>query len=106
RDSLGDIVALAYEAVDLTERRRVDAALRQAQKMEAVGQLTGGIAHDFNNLLQGITVPLRIVQQLLAAGRTDDMARYLDSALASTERAAKLARRLLDFSREKPQATQ
>src|SRR5690606_27976210 len=43
---------------------------------------------------------------LLAAGRTDDMARYLDSALASTERAAKLARRLLDFSREKPQATQ
>jgi PAS domain S-box-containing protein len=103
RDSHGNIVAMVYEAVDLTERRHTEAVLRQAQKMEAVGQLTGGIAHDFNNLLQGIVVPLRLMQKSLAEGHADDLGRFLEGALASTERGVRLTRRLLDFSRDKPQ---
>jgi PAS domain S-box-containing protein len=103
RDSHGNLTAMVYEAVDFTERRHIEAVLRQAQKMEAVGQLTGGIAHDFNNLLQGIVVPLRIMQKALAEGRTDDLGHFLEGALASTERGVRLTRRLLDFSREKPQ---
>ncbi len=74
-------------------------ALRQAQKMEAVGQLTGGIAHDFNNLLQGITGALDRVQQRIAAGRYADVDRFLTAAVESAHRAASLTHRLLAFSR-------
>ncbi len=74
-------------------------ALRQAQKMEAVGQLTGGIAHDFNNLLQGITGSLDRVQQRIAAGRHGDVDRFLTAAVESAHRAASLTHRLLAFSR-------
>jgi PAS domain S-box-containing protein len=74
-------------------------ALRQAQKMEAVGQLTGGIAHDFNNLLQGITGALDRVQNRLAQGRVNDVDRFLKAAIDSANRAAALTHRLLAFSR-------
>ena len=74
-------------------------ALRQAQKMEAVGQLTGGIAHDFNNLLQGITGALDRVQHRMAEGRTNDVERFLKAAVESANRAAALTHRLLAFSR-------
>jgi PAS domain S-box-containing protein len=76
--------------------------LRQAQKMEAVGQLTGGIAHDFNNLLQGITGSLDIVQKRIAQGRTGDLDRFISGAVASARRAAALTHRLLAFSRRQP----
>ena len=76
--------------------------LRQAQKMEAVGQLTGGIAHDFNNLLQGITGSLDIIGRRLAEGRTGDLDRFISGATASANRAAALTHRLLAFSRRQP----
>ena len=74
-------------------------ALRQSQKMEAVGQLTGGIAHDFNNLLQGITGALDRVQHRIAQGRHNDVDRFLKAAVESANRAAALTHRLLAFSR-------
>ncbi len=73
--------------------------LRQAQKMEAVGQLTGGLAHDFNNLLTGITGALDLIKKRLAQGRTGDVGRYIDMATTSASRAAALTHRLLAFSR-------
>ena len=77
----------------------VEGQLRQAQKMEAVGQLTGGLAHDFNNLLTGITGALDLIKKRLAQGRTADVGRYLDMAATSASRAAALTHRLLAFSR-------
>jgi PAS domain S-box-containing protein len=79
--------------------RATEEELRQAQKMEAVGQLTGGIAHDFNNLLTGIIGGLDIVQRRLAAGRYDDVSRFIAPAMNSAHRAAALTHRLLAFSR-------
>ncbi|TAL25523.1 MAG: response regulator, partial [Aquabacterium sp.] len=87
---------------EMNERQRAQEALRQAQKMEAVGQLTGGIAHDFNNLLQGITGSLAVLQKRVEGGRTDDMGRYIGSAMKSAYRAAALTHRLLAFSRRQP----
>jgi PAS domain S-box-containing protein len=79
--------------------RATEEELRQAQKMEAVGQLTGGIAHDFNNLLTGIIGGLDIVQRRLAAGRYNDVDRFIEPAMNSAHRAAALTHRLLAFSR-------
>ena len=82
--------------------RRTEEALRQSQKMEAVGQLTGGIAHDFNNLLQGIVGSLDLVQKRLADGRLSEIQRYVNGAMTSANRAAALTHRLLAFSRRQP----
>lgn len=76
-----------------------DEALRQAQKMEAVGQLTAGIAHDFNNLLTGIIGSLELMRQKLARGKADDLDRLIDMGVTSANRAAGLTHRLLAFSR-------
>jgi len=81
------------------ERERVEEALRQSQKMEAVGQLTGGLAHDFNNLLQGISGSLEMMDSRIAEGRTGELARYIETARAAANRAAALTHRLLAFSR-------
>ncbi|NER58863.1 PAS domain-containing protein [Pseudomonas sp. MAFF212428] len=83
----------------IAEREAAQAALRQSQKMEAVGQLTGGIAHDFNNLLAGITGSLDLIRLRLAQGRTADLERYLTVAQGAAQRAAALTHRLLAFSR-------
>ncbi len=77
-------------------------ALRQAQKMEAVGRLTGGIAHDFNNMLQGITGALYLIQRKLAAGTPEQAGRFINVAMESANRAAHLTQRLLTFSRRQP----
>ena len=74
-------------------------ALRQSQKMEAVGQLTGGLAHDFNNLLTGISGSLDMIQQRIAQKRGADIGRYIDAAQGAARRAAALTHRLLAFSR-------
>ncbi|HEX3918329.1 MAG TPA: PAS domain S-box protein [Caulobacteraceae bacterium] len=79
--------------------RETEDQLRQAQKMEAVGQLTGGIAHDFNNMLTGVIGGLDMVRRRLSEGRTADIDRYLEAAVTSAERAATLTHRLLAFSR-------
>ncbi|WP_458094158.1 ATP-binding protein [Roseomonas sp. WA12] len=73
--------------------------LRQAQKMEAVGQLTGGIAHDFNNLLAGIVGSLEMMKNRVSQGRVGELDRYLAAATTSANRAAALTHRLLAFSR-------
>ena len=88
--------ALRQEA---EERARVEDALRQLQKMEAVGQLTGGIAHDFNNMLQGIGGSLELLQRRVEQGRVSDALRYLENARKGVERAAVLTHRLLAFAR-------
>jgi PAS domain S-box-containing protein len=74
-------------------------SLRQAQKMEAVGQLTGGLAHDFNNLLTGISGSLELLQTRVVQGRFNDLHRYLHAAQGASRRAAALTHRLLAFSR-------
>ena len=74
-------------------------ALRQSQKMEAVGQLTGGIAHDFNNLLGGISASLQVLEGRLAKGRLDGVERYIGMGQDSVRRAAALTQRLLAVSR-------
>lgn len=81
------------------ERARTEEALRQAQKMEAVGQLTGGIAHDFNNMLTGITGAIDVLRRRISTGRLDDLDRFMDAASSSAQRAASLTARLLAFSR-------
>lgn len=82
---------------EMAERERTEVALRQAQKMEAVGQLTGGIAHDFNNLLMTIMGNL----QLLGARLKDEsLQRYVRNAMHGAERGAKLVRQLMAFSRK------
>lgn len=79
--------------------RAAEEALRQSQKMEAVGQLTGGLAHDFNNLLMGVTGNIELLKLRVAKGRTEDLNRYIHAALEASRRAAALTHRLLAFSR-------
>ncbi|MDE1167986.1 MAG: response regulator [Pseudomonas sp.] len=79
--------------------RENEEALRQAQKMEAVGQLTGGIAHDFNNMLTGIIGSLELMRRRISRGRYDDLGGLIDLGVTSANRAAGLTHRLLAFSR-------
>ncbi|MDR6790295.1 PAS domain S-box-containing protein [Sphingomonas sp. BE138] len=85
---------------EVAERERVEEALRQSQKMEAIGQLTGGVAHDFNNLL---TVILGSIDLLGRPGLAEEKRqRYLASIKETAERAAKLTNQLLAFARRQP----
>ena len=86
---------------EVTSRLQAEEALRQAQKMEAVGQLTGGIAHDFNNMLAGVIGALNLIQRRLARGDTD-VGKFIEGGLDSAYRAASLTQRLLQFSRQSP----
>jgi PAS domain S-box-containing protein len=83
---------------------QTEEALRQSQKMEAIGQLTGGIAHDFNNLLQGITGGLDLVKKRVMQSRFTELDRFISGAMASANRASALTHRLLAFSRRQPLA--
>jgi PAS domain S-box-containing protein len=82
--------------------RDAEEALRQSQKMEAIGQLTGGIAHDFNNLLTGIIGSLDMLKRRIAKERYADIDRFMNAAIVSAERAAALTHRLLAFARRQP----
>lgn len=89
---------LAELKTEAEHRQRAEAALVQANKMEAVGQLTGGIAHDFNNLLQAISGNLELIQ--LAPDKPEKVERWASNAAQATERGTKLTGQLLTFSRQ------
>ncbi|WP_407526206.1 ATP-binding protein [Methylobacterium oryzisoli] len=101
RRARAEEAALADLRRESAQRIAAEGQLRQAQKMEAVGQLTGGIAHDFNNLLAVITGSLEVLQRRLARGDTE-VGRFIDGALDGADRAAKLTHRLLAFARQQP----
>src|SRR6202012_2411257 len=88
---------------EMAQRQKVEAALLQAQKMEAVGQLTGGLAHDFNNLLTAVVGNLDLIR-----GRATDprVPRLADNAFRAAERGSKLTAQLLAFSRTQKLATE
>lgn len=98
KNDVGEVAGLFVLSVDITEQRKAQAALIQAQKMEAVGQLTGGLAHDFNNLLTIILGNLMTLAQR-CDGR---QAELIDPALQAARRGAELTRRLLAFARRQP----
>jgi signal transduction histidine kinase/CheY-like chemotaxis protein len=104
RDHQNEVVAIVPEAVELTERRAAEGALRQAQKMEGIGQLTGGVAHDFNNLLTIIVGSLETLRRQIRQPGFDtaNIERMADSAMRGAQRAASLTQRLLAFSRQQP----
>ena len=124
RDERSEIIGLIGSSIDVTARKRAEItvqqmnatleqkvqeaikeretaqdALRQSQKMEAVGQLTGGIAHDFNNLLMGISGSLEILQTRITQGKISEIDRFVNAAQGAAKRAAALTHRLLAFSR-------
>ncbi|MGU3494324.1 MHYT domain-containing protein [Xanthobacteraceae bacterium A53D] len=103
-DADGTLVGFAKVTRDITERRQTQAALEktrdalaQAQKMEAVGQLTGGVAHDFNNLLMAVLGSLELLRRRVP----DDpkVVRLIDNAIKGAERGAALTQRMLAFAR-------
>jgi PAS domain S-box-containing protein len=102
----GKLIGFAKITRDLSERREAQKQLEaareqlfQAQKMEAIGQLTGGLAHDFNNLLAGIVGCLELLRTRLAQGRIGELERYITAAQGASSRAAALTHRLLAFAR-------
>jgi PAS domain S-box-containing protein len=106
RGDAGEQIGAFMSGSDITDRLKdhralleTQEALRQAQKMEAVGQLTGGIAHDFNNLLAGIGGSLQVMQKRIRLGKFDGLERYIDMGESAVRRAAALTHRLLAFSR-------
>jgi signal transduction histidine kinase len=76
-----------------------EARLRQAQKMEAIGQLTGGVAHDFNNMLQGISGSIELMHRRIEQGHADEALRFVETARRSVVRASSLTHRMLAFAR-------
>src|ERR1700675_2539840 len=98
RDNNGMVIAIVPEAVEMTERRMAEEALRQSQKMEAVGQLTGGVAHDFNNLLTAVMGNLELLRKRLP----DDprAQRLIEGAIKGAERGSSLTQRMLAFARQ------
>jgi PAS domain S-box-containing protein len=84
---------------DITARRELENQYRQAQKMEAVGQLAGGVAHDFNNILAALTMQVNMLQADSAQSAPEDLPKRLSEMLATTGRASSLTRQLLLFSR-------
>jgi PAS domain S-box-containing protein len=109
-DETGELVGFAKVTRDITERRNADEELLQArtelfqaQKMEAIGQLTGGVAHDFNNLLTVVIGNLELAQRTLGSAEGEGrLRRAIGNAMRGAQRAATLTERLLAFSRQQP----
>ncbi len=103
RDHDGVITGVLGIARDVTEHRRIQAGLHQAQKMEALGQLAGGVAHDFNNLLTGFLGCFELLRKYAPA---DAARRLISEGVRAVERGTALTGRLLAFSRQQPLATE
>ncbi len=105
-DEQGQVVGIVGTSTDITEQVRLEQQLRQAQKMEAVGQLAGGVAHDFNNMLQVIQGFSQVA--LSSLDKPDKVRSSLERVVQSARAAAEITRRLLAFSRQdvlQPQRT-
>ncbi len=102
RDTAGRITHFVSNGRDLTERMHLEAELRQAQKMDAIGRLAGGVAHDFNNLLTIISSYSELALDSVPEGSS--LEAKLHEILLAARRAAELTRQLLAFSRKQPQA--
>ncbi|WP_415034665.1 PAS-domain containing protein [Azonexus sp.] len=96
----GKVLGVFVFSHDITEQKRMQAALLQAQKMEAIGSLTGGLAHDFNNLLTVIIGNLAALEEQQAANAA--ISDFVTPALQSARRGVQLIRRLLTYSRQQP----
>jgi PAS domain S-box-containing protein len=96
-DATGAVIGFFSIVNDLTEQKRLEARLLQAQKMEAIGQLTGGIAHDFNNLLGVVIGNLQLLERSVA--ETPNLARKVHTAMRAAVRGADLTKRLLALAR-------
>jgi signal transduction histidine kinase/CheY-like chemotaxis protein len=99
RNERGEVVGIVPEAVETTERRKAEEALRHSQKLDAMGELTGGVAHDFNNLLTPIIGGLDMLQRRDLGEREQ---RLIKGALRAADRAKILVQRLLAFARRQP----
>jgi PAS domain S-box-containing protein len=100
RDEAGNVTAAIEILVDVTEKKKLEDQYRQAQKMEAVGQLAGGVAHDFNNILSAIIGYGHL--SLMKLRDDDPVKHFIDQILQSSDRAAALTQSLLTFSRKQP----
>jgi two-component system cell cycle sensor histidine kinase/response regulator CckA len=104
RDGSGEITHFIATGRDITERRKLESDLQQAQKMDAIGKLAGGVAHDFNNLLLVISAYAELMLDSLAA--EDPLRRNVGEIMTASRRAADLTRQLLAFGRKQMQALQ
>jgi two-component system cell cycle sensor histidine kinase/response regulator CckA len=105
RDSSGEPAGLVTVTRDVTERKRTEELLQNAQKLEPIGILAGGIAHDFNNLLTGIFGHLEFALEQCKAGSFGSLSEVLADALSSFSRARDLTRQLLTFTKSGTPAT-
>ncbi len=105
-DERNVVTELVAEGRDITERARLQAQLVQAQKMEAVGQLTGGVAHDFNNLLQALIGNLDLIRRIGASAGDARLQQLTANAQRAAARGTQLTRRLLAFSRQQQLRTE
>jgi PAS domain S-box-containing protein len=99
-DRNGKLLYFFGSQLDITRRREAETALRRAQKMEAIGQLTGGIAHDFNNLLQVIIGNLQLARTVV--DQPEKLSRHHDAVMTAANKAKSLTQQLLAFSRKQP----
>jgi len=95
-DESGELTAMVATVADMTERIELEEQLRQSQKLQAIGQLAGGVAHDFNNLLTGIIGNLALTEM----DGTPEIQRYVGEAMHAADRARRLVKQLLAFSRK------
>jgi PAS domain S-box-containing protein len=103
RNKAGEIIGVLGSARDVTEHLRLEAALRQSQKMEALGQLASGVAHDFNNLLAAMLGSLELLEDHVIS---EEGAALMNSCVQTVTRGRALTGRLLTFSRQQPMMPQ